>query len=729
MRKKVTILCIFIFILAFIVVLTSAWLIKSANEIPPAEDLITTEEITHFLSETEPEYSAEFVAQCEEVYEQQGYLLRKDTIRRLIAYIKEKEPELRLDCYSLHVVAVEDGNFLAKTDGEEILYLYGLKEMQPVSTKLQPGDFLHVIATKDTVLQITEREKSKVSLRAAWIKGNSDGKLTVTYNEKEFAVANYDSSYTGYEDIVDLRIEDGGVSEVSVYTDKVNARILSVKEREIELEGLGTYPYAENIQVYKLFGEYEAYTLADLKIGYAFTDFVLNDSKEIVAALVSEEGYLDKIRIVIKTTGFESAYHEKVVLSCDTDVEWSSGEKSGIIEAGEKVSIDEKCEMFGQARITLRPVALSAKVKLHSVERNQGTPAYRGVMEVEKTSDGLVVINELSLDEYLYSVVPSEMPASYPLEALKAQAVSARTYAYAHMLSSRLQRYGAHVDDSAAFQVYNNIMENEMTTRAVRDTEGIIVAQNKQPVTTYFYSTSCGYGTDLTAWMVENDDYLQMRKIGDGEALDLTDEEVFADYIKKWDDSCYEVTETYFRWKYETIVDEELLLANLQKRYVANPDRVLTKTPKGYISKEIKKFGELQNIIIEKRAPGGVVTQILLVGSQATLRIMSEINVRYILAGENTQLWHGEEYKKEGTANGMLPSAFLMVEAEYEPSEIEENEKKIVSYRVYGGGFGHGIGMSQNGAKQMAKRDMTYDEILKFFYADTELLEMKKEEK
>ena len=75
-------------------------------------------------------------------------------------------------------------------------------------------------------------------------------------------------------------------------------------------------------------------------------------------------------------------------------------------------------------------------------------PSYRGHIELLRTADGIAVVNELPLEEYLYSVVPSEMPASYPLEALKAQAICARTYAYGHMLRAGYPRYGAHVDDS-----------------------------------------------------------------------------------------------------------------------------------------------------------------------------------------------------------------------------------------------------------------------------------------
>ena len=112
-----------------------------------------------------------------------------------------------------------------------------------------------------------DTEKTKILLQATWIKANTEDKLTVKYGEEEFCIDNMDSSYSGYEDIADLMIAEGGVTEVSVYTDKINARLLSIKQQGIELEGIGILPYTEDIQVYKLFGEYEPYTLSDLKIG------------------------------------------------------------------------------------------------------------------------------------------------------------------------------------------------------------------------------------------------------------------------------------------------------------------------------------------------------------------------------------------------------------------------------------------------------------------------------
>lgn len=124
---------------------------------------------------------------------------------------------------------------------------------------------------------------------------------------------------------------------------------------------------------------------------------------------------------------------------------------------------------------------LTGKLTLKNVGRSQGIPSYRGALELLDTEEGIIVINEVLLEEYLYSVVPSEMPSKYPGEALKAQAVCARTYAYGHMEHAGYPQYGAHVDDSTSYQVYNNILEQESTSAAVKETYGQLLLTGQEP--------------------------------------------------------------------------------------------------------------------------------------------------------------------------------------------------------------------------------------------------------
>ena len=83
-----------------------------------------------------------------------------------------------------------------------------------------------------------------------------------------------------------------------------------------------------------------------------------------------------------------------------------------------------------------------------SIQRGHGTPDYEGTLEIWPVEEGFILINELPLETYLNYVVPSEMPSGYTQEALKAQAVCARTYAYKHLQTYGYPEYRAHVDDS-----------------------------------------------------------------------------------------------------------------------------------------------------------------------------------------------------------------------------------------------------------------------------------------
>ena len=113
----------------------------------------------------------------------------------------------------------------------------------------------------------------------------------------------------------------------------------------------------------------------------------------------------------------------------------------------------------------------------------RGVPVYEGTLEIHKTEQGLYLVNELDLETYLKYVVPSEMPASYSQEALKAQAVCARTYAVRAMENYALEEYQAQVDDSVSYQVYNNLDRQENTDLAVDSTAGQIMTFEGEPIT------------------------------------------------------------------------------------------------------------------------------------------------------------------------------------------------------------------------------------------------------
>ncbi len=128
---------------------------------------------------------------------------------------------------------------------------------------------------------------------------------------------------------------------------------------------------------------------------------------------------------------------------------------------------------------------------------------YRGFFRVVNTGAGVTVINDIELEKYLLGVVPSEMPPSWELDAQKAQAIAARSYAVANL--GKRAKYGYDLNDTEADQVYNGASaETAQTNNAVESTKGIVLVCDNKVIPAY-YSASAG-GKTLTAKEVWNMD-------------------------------------------------------------------------------------------------------------------------------------------------------------------------------------------------------------------------------
>ncbi len=392
------------------------------------------------------------------------------------------------------------------------------------------------------------------------------------------------------------------------------------------------------------------------------------------------------IRVVIKTNGFQGIAHAEVKLSaeCGLDIKGSQSEEiTQEIAQGEVLTLTPDHPLFKEGSILVMPKAnkeagsiqitagSSARITINSLNRGCGTPSYRGIIELFSTPEGIVIVNELPVEEYLYAVVPSEMPASYEMEALKCQAVCARSYAYCQMLTYGYPEYYAHVDDSVSYQVYGNSKEQETTTRAVKETSGKKLWYQNQVVKTYYYSTSAGHSTSVEAWgttLSDSNSYLK--------GVPICDEQGIA----------YEEKLPWYRW--EANVPQELL-GNLIELNTG------------------KEIGNLVNIEVTKQGVGGIALELKITGSSKTITIATENKIRKALGGSGYEIT-----KQDGTvikSSNLLPSAFFT---------IEKNGK---SYIIKGRGYGHGIGMSQNGANEIAKSGKTYEQILQFFYPNTQV--------
>lgn len=535
------------------------------------------------------------------------------------------------------------------------------------------------------------------------------------------------------EQIADITLTDGVVSGLKIKTErKLSGKVLRVIAGSgVEIEGEGIIPFAENVKMYQLYDTLKAVGEKEIRVGYNFCDFVLEDGK-VCGVLVTRDEAMEYIRVQIKTSDYRSAVHDRVRFFADTDFVLRYTGAEGAVEefhhGGEVLEMDKDSDYFAYGRVFIVPVALTGKVTLLSVERSQGNPSYRGTLELLREETGIYITNELLLEEYLYAVVPSEMPSNYPLEALKAQAVCARTYAYGHMLKASSKLYGAHVDDSSSYQVYNNVTEKEQTTTAVRETGGqlLYVPEDGEEklADTYYYSTSCGFGTASDIWKgtAQRLSYLPAKRIADltgqeesgekGEiytANSLMDEDIFGDFIRQGREEDYEVQNPWYRWSYDVEkIDTERMLSVLQSRYEADKELVLTRNKDGeFVSKPLKKIEKIVEISVIRRGDGGVADELFIETESQAIKVISEYNIRAVLCDGSTKV-----LRQDGSrvaANSLLPSAFFVI-------TTGKEDGNVVGYTIVGGGFGHGVGMSQNGAAAMAGKGLTAEKILSFFY-------------
>lgn len=612
-----------------------------------------------------------------------------------------------------------------------------------VSEGIEQLSYTNVVAYRmgNTLLAIREKLPDPVVFSEAYLEEADESGIQFFYRGCE--LYHPCTQKQGSEQIVTLAFKGSELVSYEEDGEIISGKTLQVTEQAVTLEEQGTIPFGERCEGYYQKEEVRSSNTDEIPIGYAFTDYLIKDGK-ICAFLILPKEQMEYIRVAIQQSDYRGLYHKEVILQSSEELILSyleNGErKEEPLPAGEKLILPQDADYLKEGMVKVVNPTNSGKTDLLSVHRNQGVPSYRGNFEIHKTEEGLLLINELLLEEYLYAVVPSEMPSTYPAESLKAQAVCARTYSYGYLEHAGLPALGAHVDDSVNYQVYNNIMEKKSSTDAVRQTGGELLLQDGKPITAYYYSTSCGYGTDDRIWKEEGEStapYLRSVHIAqqenneqttelqerseqpvanqqdnqqdnsqknseqkiketiDNNQNDLTQEEVLREYLTTVHEEDYEKEEPWYRWSYTVKdIDIDLLKKKLQERGISFTD-----------------FKKVKDMEITRRAAGGSAGALVITTDQGEIPVEGEYEIRYVLNQGGKVIRQDDSAYELST---ILLSAYFVM-------DLQKGKKGITGFTLSGGGFGHGVGMSQNAAKAMAQSGKTYEQILAMFYWDCQL--------
>ena len=662
-------------------------------------------------------------------YEKLGNLFENMGItnRELLSYVKNNKPAKAITNSDWAVIFEKLAAHIAdgQTQMEEfnvVATVSNVSSLEPWNVVTTKGNYvftglsmdyyidkrIRVIAKDSQILCVKEIVSREISYPNTLVTSVESGRMSVFLNGVIRTFEMDDTSVSATNAIMDIALKEGRVTDYHKKENYVSGKLLKYTDNSVDVEGQGVFEIGEGFRIYKTYGNIEDRTLYDLVVGYDVQRFVVEDGK-VCAVLIDRNFVAENIRVVIKNNGFKDIYHDSVVVSSDKEFEFSYGGERRNFEAGAEYTISQDSRYLENGTLKITPAGSDGKITIKSLERGYGTPSYRGTIEIMKTDEGLVVINELSLEEYLYAVVPSEMPYTYNAEALKAQAVCARSYAYRHMLSNAYAYLGAHVDDSTRFQVYNNSSEQTSASQAVNDTYGQIMTYNAEPISAFFYSTSCGSGTDALIWGGSGYEYIKGRLLTlESSVMDLTDEIQFKVFITTNYDT-FDMEYSWYRWNVTVPLSQitQGINQNLSSLYSSGPEKILTQEGDDYISKEISSVGNVLSMETGTRGTGGVLNYMIIHGDEASVMIKTESFIRNIFNLSGLVI-----NKNDGSTIDTftsLPSAFFAIE------EVKEGDV-LTGYRLYGGGYGHGAGMSQNGANTMGNNGMGYEEILNFFY-------------
>ncbi|SHK36023.1 stage II sporulation protein D [Fibrobacter sp. UWB12] len=280
---------------------------------------------------------------------------------------------------------------------------------------------------------------------------------------------------------------------------------------------------------------------------------------------------------------------------------------------------------------------------------------YEGEFVVTANGNKLNAINVIDIEDYLRGVVPYEIGKldESKFEALKAQAVAARTYAYKHFGSRKTQGFDVYADTRD--QVYKGLHSaTDITDKAVRETEGVVMTYNGEFITAYYHSTCGGETEGVATWGRPDHPYLKNKP-------DLRPDGT------PW---CRE--SNYTEWTREFTENE------LQDLFQINAKEAKANVP---------SFSSIKSMHIQDTLKSGRIHTLVIETNNGTFTAKAD-KIRWL-------------FKRGST---ILPSCFF---------RIHRNGNQWI---LKGKGFGHGVGLCQMGARARAQAGQSYIQILTHYY-------------
>lgn len=330
---------------------------------------------------------------------------------------------------------------------------------------------------------------------------------------------------------------------------------------------------------------------------------------------------------------------------------------------------------------------------------NLGSKSYRGIIEVGRYNKaGVTAINIVTMEDYLYGVVPSEIPSSWPKESLKAQAVAARSFAvYNTLINKKYTNEPYTICDTVSSQVYKGYTgESVACNQAVNETYQRVIYYGDSVIPAYFFSSSGGHTEDS-------------QNVWSGTVA----------YLKGVPD-IYETEPSVEPWL-QAITSSEI---------------------KSLLAKNSVNVGDIVDVEVTSYTKAGRAMTLNIIGTSGeyelvkeTMRVWLGLKSRKfnLVKSSDTPIESFDAVNSANTKTARYNNSYV-IDGTMQTKSLDLNNDQLIilssdnihsiptiagksnTFIFVGQGSGHGVGMSQSGAKGMAQQGFTYKEILEYYY-------------
>ncbi len=398
---------------------------------------------------------------------------------------------------------------------------------------------------------------------------------------------------------------------------------------------------------------------------------------------------------------------------------------------------------YRYARDEFTITSANRRIQMSEGDRTRFRDLFAGDMTIQRNAYGdYTLVNQVPIEQYLRGVVPHEIGAGAPRSAIEAQAVLARTYALRNLRRFAIDDYELCADTQC--QVYFGLADTDPgSDAAIAATAGQVLTYNNELVDALYSSTSGGISARFTdVWNGDDRPYLKpqvdsLHSKWDLAAKPLSDEAHFREFISL-NNGFNEDGWPAFRWNRTATLAQ---MDEILKRYLNNRQHPLA------------NYNQLLALTVVERAESGRVQKLTVKTDLGSFDLIKDESVKALVpprsllfyvepimmvpetppgtspASENQQTEAAAETNKsetnesktnESETNGL--AAPSKKETPDTDSATEETAKPVLTgFRFVGGGFGHGVGMSQTGAYNLGKQGYSHKEILEFYYPGTSL--------